>query len=166
MKHNIQFVLLLVLFGAFSICSAQKAIPDINKKVIKYVDTVIDETVGGGECWDLADLALTAAGAQFDKSSRKTIYIFGKRYNPDQDMILPGDFIQFEDVTVSYTNGNKIFTENYNHHTAIVYKINSDKSLQLAHQNTSFAGRKVALSDFNTKNVEKGKLYFYHPIQD
>jgi hypothetical protein len=139
-------------------------VPDINKKVVEYVKTVIGETVGRGECWDLADHALTFAGAQFDKSSRKTIYIFGELYNPEKETIFPGDFVQFEGVTVSYSSGNMTFTENYKHHTAIIYQINSDQSLKLAHQNTSFGGRKVELSDLDLKNVKKGKLYFYHPI--
>lgn len=139
-------------------------VPEVNKKVVKYVKTVIGETVGRGECWDLADHALTFAGAEFDKSSRKTIYIFGELYNPEKETIFPGDLIQFEGVTVTYSRGNMTFTENYKHHTAIVYQINADRSLKLAHQNTSFGGRKVELSDLNLKNVQKGKMYFYHPI--
>jgi hypothetical protein len=139
-------------------------IPDVNKKVIEYVRQVIGERIGRGECWDLADQALTFAGAQFDKSSRKTIYIFGKLYDPEKEAIYPGDLIQFEGVAVSYKRGNMTYTENYKHHTAIVYQVNPDKSLQLAHQNTSFGGRKVELSDLDLNNVKKGKLYFYHPI--
>jgi len=166
MKIYFRFIILLALYGTYNLSIAQEIVPDINKKIIKFVDTVIGETVGRGECWDLADQALTDAGAQFDKSSRKTIYIFGKQYKPNDEAVLPGDFIQFEDVTVSYKNGNMTFTENYKHHTAIVYKVYHDDSMQIAHQNTSFGGRKVALSDFNIKNVKKGKLYFYHPLED
>jgi len=166
MKQIIQCLLLLIFSGSINLSYAQESIPDINKRIITYLESNIGETVGHGECWDLADQALTSAGAQFDKSSQKTIYIFGKMYNHDVDNILPGDILQFEGVTVSYKNGNMSFTENYKHHTAIVYRINSDKSLQLAHQNTSFGGRKVALNDFNLQNVKKGKIYFYHPIDE
>ena len=145
---------------------SQTDIPEVNSKVISYVKTVIGSTVGRGECWDLADQALTFANAQFDKTSKSTIYTFGKLYNPEKDKVLPGDIIQFENVVVSYKDGNMIFTENYKHHTAIVYDIKKNGSFQLAHQNTSFGGRKVALSEFNSDNVKKGKLLFYHPIPE
>jgi len=143
---------------------SQNDIPDVNNRVISYVKTVIGSTVGRGECWDLADQALTSADAQFDKTSQSTIYTFGKLYNPEKEKVLPGDIIQFENVKVSYKDDNMIFTENYKHHTAIVYDVKENGSLRLAHQNTSFGGRKVALSEFNSENVKKGKLLFYHPI--
>ena len=156
--------LILVFLPLSSI--SQTDIPDVNNKVISYVKTVIGSTVGRGECWDLADQALTSADAQFDKTSQSTIYTFGKLYNPEKERVLPGDIIQFENVMVKYKDGNMIFTENYKHHTAIVYDVKQNGSLELAHQNTSFGGRKVALSEFNSNNVKKGKLLFYHPIPE
>jgi len=128
MKFIGKLIILLLLGGTVIMSFTWEDVPEINKKVVKYVKTVIGETVGRGECWDLADHALTFAGAQFDKSSRKTIYIFGELYNPEKEMIFPGDFVQFEGVTVSYSSGNMTFTENYKHHTAIIYQINSDQS--------------------------------------
>lgn len=157
---------LLILTGIPIGVHGQSEIPVVNSSVVSYVKTVIGSTVGRGECWDLADQALTFAGAQFDKTSPGTIYIFGKQFNPEAEEVLPGDIIQFENVTVSYKDGNMIFTENYKHHTAIVYDVKENGLLQLAHQNTSFGGRKVALSEFNSDNVKKGKLLFYHPIPD
>ncbi len=164
-RFNIILSLLILLSIPFFV-NGQPEIPDVNTRVVSYVKTVIGSTVGRGECWDLADQALTVADAQFDKTSPSTIYIFGKQYNPEKEEVLPGDIIQFENVTVSYKDGNMIFTENYKHHTAIVYDVKENGSLQLAHQNTSFGGRKVALSDFNSDNVKKGKLLFYHPVAD
>lgn len=161
---NIIFVLILLGIPFWS--NGQTEIQDVNNRVIKYVKTVIGSTVGRGECWDLADQALTFADAQFDKTSQRTIYTFGKLYNPDKEKVLPGDIIQFENVMVSYKDGNMIFTENYRHHTAIVYDVKTSGSFQLAHQNTSFGGRKVALSEFNSENVKKGKMFFYRPIPD
>ena len=161
------FILLLLFLSCIQVkVNGQSEIPDVNSRVLAYVKTVIGSTVGRGECWDLADQALTIANAQFDKTSPKTIYIFGKQYNPEKEKVLPGDIIQFEDVTLSYKDGNMIFTENYKHHTAIVFRIKENGSFELAHQNTSFGGRKVALSDFNLENVKKGKLIFYHPIPE
>ncbi len=166
MAFNRLIISFLILTCLPLSASSQKDIPDVNSRIINYVETMIGSTVGRGECWDLADHALTFANAQFDKTSQSTIYIFGKLYNPKKEEVLPGDIIQFENVVVSYKDENMIFTENYKHHTAIVYDIKENGSLQLAHQNTSFGGRKVALSEFNTENVKKGKLLFYHPIPE
>ncbi|MGD9329398.1 MAG: hypothetical protein PVH48_10560 [Cyclobacteriaceae bacterium] len=164
---RIKLIIIFLILACLPLSSiSQNDIPDVNNKVISYVRTVIGSTVGRGECWDLADQALTFADAQFDKTSRSTIYTFGKLYDPEKENILPGDIIQFENVTVKYKDGNMIFTENYKHHTAIVYDVKENGSLELAHQNTSFGGRKVALSKFNSDNVKKGKLLFYHPIPE
>jgi len=161
------FILLLLILASIPLCvNGQSEIPEVNSRVVTYVKTVIGSTVGRGECWDLADQALTSANAQFDKTSPSNIYIFGQQYDPEKEKILPGDIIQFENVMVSYQDGNRIFTENYKHHTAIVYRVEENNSLQLAHQNTSFGGRKVAVSDFNKENIKKGKLIFFHPIAD
>lgn len=160
------YFILLLLFpaGVPLHVYAQHEIPEVNTRVITYVKSVIGSTVGRGECWDLADQALDFADAKFDKTSPQTIYIFGKKYNPQKEHVLPGDIIQFEGVTVSYTDGNRVITESYEHHTAIVFNVKENGSLQLAHQNTSFGGRKVAMSIFNQENVKKGKLFYYHPI--
>jgi hypothetical protein len=164
---RIKLIITFLILACLPLSSiSQTDIPDINNRVISYVKTVIGSTVGRGECWDLADQALTFADAQFDKTSRSTIYTFGKLYNPEKEKVLPGDIIQFENVMVSYKDGNMIFTENYKHHTAIVYDVRENGSFQLAHQNTSFGGRKVALSEFDSENVKKGKLLFYHPIPE
>ena len=165
MKY-LHFLFIWIFISAINTTVAQESIPDINKRIINYVSTVMGTTVGRGECWDLADKALAFAGARFDKTSKKTIYIYGERYKPHQDIIIPGDLIQFENVTVSYKDGNMIFTENYGHHTAIVYQINNDQSLRLAHQNTSFAGKKVTLSDLDLDDIQRGNLYFYHPLRN
>lgn len=163
--HKIIFCALFLSWVPAIRTIAQQKLPEINQDIVNYVGTMIGETVGRGECWDLADQALTHAGAYLDRSSQKTIYIFGKQYDPKKKTVLPGDIIQFENVTVKYQDGNIIYTENYGHHTAIIYEVNPDGSLKLAHQNTSFGGRKVILSDMKLENVRKGKMYFYRPFK-
>lgn len=146
--------------------NSQTNLPEINRMILMYVDKVMGKTVGSGECWDLADQALEYAGAKFDKTSPTTIYIFGNRYDPAHESILPGDLIQFEDVSVSYREGNMVYRESYKHHTAIVYMVDQDRLLQLAHQNTSFGGKKVVLSKLDLKDVKEGHMYFYHPLTE
>lgn len=153
----------LLLTSSFD-SKGQNNIPYINQRVIEYTEKVIGESIGSGECWDLADYVLTAAEAKFDKSSSKTLYIFGKLYDPDEESILPGDIIQFQDVQVKQKEGNIIYTSNYTHHTAIVYQVLNKNTLKLAHQNTSFSARNVGVNELNLEDVRKGKMFFYHPI--
>lgn len=140
-------------------------IPSLNMKVVKYVDSVIGKTVGRGECWDLASAALDYAGAYLDKSSKKTIYVFGHKLNPATEEIYPGDILQIENVKMEYTKDNAIYTENMTHHTAIVHQVVAKGHYKIAHQNTSFSGRKVGVSELNLDNVKKGKIIFYRPYR-
>lgn len=162
MKYKLIFLFIMIITGYRG--NTQSALPVINQRIINYVDGVIGKQVNRGECWDLADEALTNSGARFDKSSEKTLYIFGKEYNPQKEDILPGDIIQFEKVVVKYQEGNMMMTESFAHHTAVVYEVISSDKIKLAHQNTSQTGKKVGISTLNLENVKKGKMLFYRPL--
>jgi hypothetical protein len=142
-----------------------KETPLLNQKVIEYVKTVIGQKVGRGECWDLAAAALDYAGAYLDRSNQKSIYVFGEKLNPNKDRIFPGDIMQIENLSIEYTKGNTIYTENMSHHTAIVYEVISVDHFKIAHQNTSFSGRKVGLSELDMSNITNGKIIFYRPYR-
>ncbi len=145
----------------FLLISWNTNIPDLNQKVIEYVDSVIGKKVDRGECWDLAAAALDRAGAYLDRSSQKSLYIFGKKLNPKKDEIFPGDIIQIENVKIECTNGNATYTETMNHHTAIIYKVLEKSHYKIAHQNTSFSGRNIGVSELNLNYNKKGKVTFY-----
>ena len=153
--------LLILIF----LCSWNKDLPQLNKKVVDYVDKVIGKKVDRGECWDLASAALDYAGAHLDRTDQKSIYIFGAEINPKKDEILPGDIVQLENVLLEYTKGNGIYHENMTHHTAIIYKVIESNYFKIAHQNTSFSGKKVGLSEFKLTDVKKGKVIFYRPVE-
>lgn len=155
-----KYIPLLLLFISWNV-----TIPNLNKKVVEYVDLVIGKKVDRGECWDLAAAALDHAGAYLDRSSQKTIYIFGKTLNPKKDTIYPGDIIQIENVKLEYTSGNMIYTETMSHHTAIIYEVIDKDHFRIAHQNTSFSGKKVGISELNMEHIEKGKVIFYRPFR-
>ncbi|MFC2104011.1 hypothetical protein ACFLS4_01500 [Bacteroidota bacterium] len=140
---------------------AQNNIPELNKEIIKYVETVIGKKVDRGECWDLANQSLTLVNADWDKA-----YVYGNSIDPNKDEVFPGDLIQFKNVKVQYTEGNATYTEFMNHHTAVVYKVISKGVFEIAHQNTEFSGRKVGISTLNLNHIVKGKLYFYRPTQN
>ena len=141
--------------------NAQSSIPPLNKKIIEYVNSVIGKQVDRGECWDLANQALIKINAEWDKK-----YAYGKLINPKKDEIYPGDMIQFEGVKVEYQRDNMIMKEEMKHHTAVVYKVVEPGVYQLAHQNTSFSGRKVGLSELRLDDVKRGKLKFYRPTKE
>lgn len=150
------------LFLAISIVTTTlngQTLPPLNKKIVDYVTSVIGKQVDRGECWDLANRALTDNNAQWDGE-----YKYGTLLNPKKDQILPGDIIQFEKVKIVYKVGNTTTTEMMPHHTAIVYKVKEAGIYELAHQNTGFSGRKVGLSDFNINNMVKGRIYIYRPM--
>ena len=139
-------------------------VPQLNKLVIEYVDSVIGEKVNSGECWDLASEALDHAGAYLDRSSQKSIYIFGEKINPNKDKIIPGDIIQLENVTIEYRKADRIYTETMSHHTAIIYKVLKKDHYMIAHQNTSLYGKKVGISEFNMEYIKKGKITILQTI--
>lgn len=139
---------------------SQDSIPGLNKKVIDYVKTTIGKKVDRGECWDLANKALTLIGADWDLQ-----YKYGKLLNPKKDDIYPGDIIQFEGVKVKYKKGNATYTESMEHHTAIVFRVIEKGVYELAHQNTGFSGRKVGLSTLDFSTIVKGKMSIYRPVK-
>lgn len=141
-------------------------VPGINKKVVEYVDTVIGKKVDRGECWDLAAAALDYAGAYLDRSSKSSIYIFGKVIDPKKESVYPGDIIQIENMKLEYSKGNMVFTETMTHHTAIIYSVEGNDIYKIAHQNTSFSGKKVGISELNMSNVKKGNIIFYRPYKN
>jgi hypothetical protein len=158
---NVGLALLAVLLFSFvKKSNAQDSIPMLNKQIIEYVKTTIGKKVDRGECWDLANQALTRINADWNHE-----YKYGKLLNPKKDTIYPGDIIQFEGVKVKFRNGNTTYTETMDHHTAIVYRVIEKNVFELAHQNTGFSGRKVGLSTLDLSTIIKGKMTIYRPVK-
>ena len=139
----------------------EQPIPELNQQIIKYVSSVIGKQVDRGECWDLANQALTRVNANWDRA-----FVYGRKINPKRDMVYPGDIIQFKNVKVEYREGNTTYRQEMKQHTAIVYKVLRKGVYELAHQNTGFSGRKVGLSKFDLSTVKKGRMWFYRPVKN
>ncbi|MES2589406.1 MAG: hypothetical protein V4622_10530 [Bacteroidota bacterium] len=150
-------VLIFSLFFALSSQTIDSEIPELNQKIIDFVNQHIGKKVGRGECWDLAQIPLEELGATWDQQ-----YVFGKKINIEKETVFPGDIIQFEKVVIQYTVGNKQITENFYHHTAIVYEVLEKGIYKIAQQNTE-KGKKVTIDLLNTNNKKKGKMIFYRP---
>jgi len=161
MKKSLLIIYTLLCFGIHQNTYAQQNIPDLNKQVYKYVKSVIGKKVDRGECWDLANQALILVNADWDKQ-----YIYGNSIDPLNDQVFPGDFIQFKNVKIRYTEGNTTYTELMTHHTAVVYKVLGDGVFEIAHQNTEFSKRKVGISELNLNNIVSGEIYFYRPTKE
>lgn len=155
-------ILLLFLFSF----TFKSDLPELNSKIITYVDSVMGKKVDRGECWDLAAGALAYSGAYFDRSSMKTVTIYGRKLNPKKEEVIPGDLIQFENIEMKWTEGNTTYSAAMGQHTAIVYKVNASGDFEIAHQNTSDWGKKVGVSNFNLNHVTKGKVMIYRPIKE
>lgn len=158
---KILFTLIIVLVGFNKFTFSQNNLPELNKQIIDYVKSVEGKKVDRGECWDLANQALIKVNADWDRR-----YVYGNQIDPKKDKVYPGDLIQFKNVKIQYAEGNTTYTELMAHHTAIVYKVLGDGIFEIAHQNTSFSGRKVGISELNINHIIKGKIYFYRPTKE
>jgi hypothetical protein len=154
MKKNsllLQFVLLI----SFASAQQNPTLPTLNATILEYLKTTIGKKVDRGECWDLANQALTRANAAWTFPNQ-----FGKELNPDKDSIYPGDLIQFTHVKMKNAKGE---TWNFPKHTAIVYEVISPGVYKIAEQNVN-GKRKVQIDDFLLKDKVGGKLIFYRPV--
>lgn len=157
-----KYLLFLLPILAFS----QESLPPQNAKVVEYVESVRGRRVDRGECWDLAFRALEYSDSYFDRSSKKTINIYGRLIDPNKEPVLPGDLMQFEGVKLEWKIRYTTFKAEMAHHTAIVHSVNGPGDYQIAHQNTQQWGKKVDINQFKMDRVIKGKIFIYRPIKN
>lgn len=165
MLKSFIYLLLAFIVSGHSYVKAQalpENIPPVNTEIIAFVNSVLKKRVDRGECWDLANKALTKAGAKWDHK-----FVYGKLIDPVKEEVFPGDIIQFYGVKMKYDKDNQTFSETMKQHTAIVYKVRAPGVYEIAHQNTGGpSGKKVSIGELDLKNVIKGKMKFYRPVKD
>ena len=81
---RISAIALLFLFCSSFSFSRQKQpkiqdIPQLNRQIIDYVTSVIGQQVDRGECWDLANQALTRINADWDRA-----FVYGRKIDPEK----------------------------------------------------------------------------------
>jgi hypothetical protein len=143
-----KLLLATIILAQFSV-SAQT----VNEKIIAFVNTNMGKKVGTGQCWDLANAALNAAGAKWTSP-----WGFGTKLNYSTQTVTPGDIIRFKKV--KFKNGN--FMGEYPEHTAIIYKVKKKGEWQIAEQNNNNR-LFVIVSDFHLSWKTKGTVEIYHP---
>ena len=131
--------------------------PDLNKKIIEFVNINLNKKVGRGECWDLAAQALNTHNAKWDKKLN-----YGTRVDYTSECIYPGDVIQFERVYLEEKVDGGTFRSEIPHHTAIIYEVKSPGQFMIAHQNYNNKKR-VVLTSLNMNNIKRGKAMIYRP---
>lgn len=108
--------------------------------------------VDRGECWDLAAMALTSAGADWSPS-----FNFGDKINYKKDPLKPADVLQFYNAKIVFKNGSVTLPK----HTAIVAKANGNKVL-VYHQNFNNK-RYVDTLTLDLDNLKNGTIDAYRP---
>lgn len=159
MKSMKFFLLLFLTPILLSINSDCKDDLPLNKGIINFVNSKMNKKVGKGECWDVANEALTLVNAKWDGG-----YKFGQEVNYKKECIYPGDIIQFEKVKIKYVENKMTYEEAMAHHTSIIYSVNGIGDYVLAHQNTAFTGRKVGKSNLKIENITTGTFTIYRPV--
>lgn len=160
MIQTILISVTLWLTPNLSVATTGDSIPELNRLVVEYVESVMGTQVDRGECWDLAYRALNRAGASWDGH-----YKYGKPVSYKEEAVYPGDIIHFENAVITHTEGFTTSTQTMEQHTAIILTVYAVGVYELAHQNTSFSARKVGTSPIDLGGLVKGSVIIYRPIK-
>ncbi len=123
----------------------------LNQKVVKWAAGKIGQSVGAGECWDLANSALLQAGAggsaDFGPTGDDADYVWGTPV-PDLKDVIPGDILQYRDYEMTTTTKTDVtFADgtgwvddlspviSHPHHTSIVSVNSGNGDLTVLEQN-------------------------------
>ncbi|HQQ94225.1 MAG TPA: hypothetical protein PLQ93_06705 [Bacteroidia bacterium] len=152
----------MVFFAGFSLqnkpCGNS---PELNQKIIAFVKANMGKTLGKGECWDVANAALNAIGAKWDKK-----FGFGKMVDYKSECVYPGDIIQLKDALMhdEPRKGLHVYDE-YPQHTAIIMQVYSKQVYQVADQNFGLNKRFLNTHNLNLFKLEKGSVQVYRPVK-
>jgi hypothetical protein len=158
----------LILFGIAGLswtatadaASRKKVLPKLNRKVIEYAQARMGKQVGNGECWTLADLALSFAGARRPGRDGLALYAFGRKLS-SKTKLLPGDVLQFEKAEFYHQDKSGWSSQSMPHHTAIVYKVSGTK-VTLLNQNVG-GDKTVKTTIINLAERTKGTITRFRP---
>jgi hypothetical protein len=135
----------------------------LNQKVLEFARGQVDKQVGTGECWDLAEDAVTQSGGE---SSKTLTGVKGKAFQSADykwgtevklDTAQPGDILQFKghEFTETTTRGNRWTDEKQTrgHHTAIVEKNWGDGRLTILEQHVRPAKSKEVSKKVQRRDI-------------
>lgn len=138
--------------------------PTLNQKVLIWARGRMGQQVGRGECWDLADQALSKSGANSSTTTgADDDYVWGDEIGIGD--VIPGDVLQFRDyevtttveTTATFDDGSEVTDTSEKvaergHHTAIVDHIVDTDRLSILEQHVKPLGKKVQKHDLPTRD--------------
>ncbi|NQV29026.1 MAG: CHAP domain-containing protein [Rhodopirellula sp.] len=128
-------------------------ISEIQREVVNFAAGSIGQQIGRGECWDLADQALRAAGAEPPKG-----YTFGTPVPLNE--IQPGDILQF--TSARFDEPGYWTIMGMPNHTAVVHAVGDTRAFILQQ---NFDGKRyVTTYDLNLNNLTSGQLEAFRPV--
>ncbi len=131
----------------------QGPVSEIQREVVNFAADSIGKKIGRGECWDLADQALRAAGAEPPKG-----YTFGDRIPLSE--IQPGDILQF--TSARFDEPGYWTIMGMPNHTAVVHAVGDTRAFILQQ---NFDGKRyVTTYDLNLNNQTSGLIEAFRPV--
>lgn len=165
--------------------SGTHSAPAMSVKIVGYARRQSGTRVGNGECFTLADRALTGAGAKsasdFGTVTRDADYVWGTTVALAD--LQPGDVIQFRgyrydrDVTIQNSDGSTTTESDFQerpHHTAIVERVGANGAVTVLEQNAPdgspvrrsqlfFTSTTIDENRRSTTIKVQGTFWFYRP---
>jgi hypothetical protein len=133
----------------------------LNQKVLEFARAKLKQQVGTGECWDLAEDAVTQSGGE---SSKTLTGVKGKAFESADykwgtevklDTAQPGDILQFKGHEFEETmEGGGGQSQTRGHHTAIVEKNFGDGRLIILEQHVRPPGESEV-----SKKVQEREIF-------
>lgn len=133
----------------------QTASLPLNQAVLNFANSRMGQTVGRGECWDLAKEALQSAGAKVPGMDME-VYVFGRRLSGPQEL-QPGDIIQMQNAQFTTAWGSSSAWQ----HTVIVTAVNGSR-IDVLEQNFNNI-RSVTRGNYDISTLTGGTLTYYRP---
>ncbi|MFN0129393.1 MAG: CHAP domain-containing protein [Verrucomicrobiales bacterium] len=133
--------------------AAKKRAAEIPVKTVEFCKSKLDQQVGNGECWTLADEAFQACGL---KRPGEDIRVWGRQLNLKMEKPQPGDIVEYR--SARFRNGNYTGPE----HTSVVVKAGRRSTVTIAEQN--WGGRKtVKEAELDLNGLVSGEIMIYRP---
>lgn len=174
---NVAHTLLLAIFllGQVSFAAAQPAKQD--DSIVKFCKDNVGKKVGRGECTDLVEEALKAAGAKpsaaFKPSPGKDDYVWGslvyvleikddtrQEKKVPQLSVRPGDVIQFRNAKFQ---GKNYFVTCV-HHTAVVLEVKEQDKVWIVLEQNVNGKKSVMERTYHLDDLKTGWIRVYRPL--
>ncbi|HVX16128.1 MAG TPA: CHAP domain-containing protein [Pirellulales bacterium] len=131
--------------------SLDKNIPPLNRGVAAYAQKELGTMVGNGECTEVGEYGLKAAG-----TGRRGPYLWGRMLGP-REQWMPGDIVQMERTSIEVPNGFRYLP----HHTAVIEEVRKD-AIVVLHQNAYPDGKIVQRDTWPLAGI-KGNMAVFRP---